>query len=116
MLLVAVSVANAGYLLTRRRKYHLMLRQVRSGHSSGPPILIPCPQDPLSSPNARSSPLDFSPPRLNRKPSWLETGSKFLWGLIWSSNANEEEKPVYMVQELNVWTPEYVKWSLRVFS
>ncbi|BGP14029.1 hypothetical protein JCM10213v2_001967 [Rhodosporidiobolus nylandii] len=93
--LILLSLANALYLATRRRKYQMVLRK-----------------DPLSSPNAKSTTLDFSPPR--KKASLSSALTKKARQLV--LGGSEEEAHAYPVQELNVWTPDYVKWSLRLFT
>ncbi|SCV68959.1 BQ2448_1979 [Microbotryum intermedium] len=101
ILLVLISLANAAYLFTRRRKYHLMLRK-----------------DPLASPNARSTSLDFKvPPNVATRPTRPGIFS-LLKGLTFakSKHSGIDEPKSFEVQELNVWTPEYVKWSLLIFS
>ncbi|GAA5859018.1 hypothetical protein JCM1840_003714 [Sporobolomyces johnsonii] len=92
VLLIAVSVGNALYLTSKRRKYTFTLRQ-----------------DPLASPNAKSTTLDFSPPR--SKPGLASQ----LKNLIWTT-APQDESHAYPVQELNAWTPENALWSLRLFT
>ncbi|GAA5855645.1 hypothetical protein JCM5353_005115 [Sporobolomyces roseus] len=92
LLLVAVSIANTMYLASRRRKYQLMLRK-----------------DPLSSPNARSATLRFAPQAPPKK-----TLIAKLKNYIWPTPI--EEPHSYPIQELHVWTPEYVLWSLRLFT
>lgn len=69
-------------------------------------------QDPLASPNARSSTLDFSParPRLGLTDS-LRKRVKAAFGKV-----DVVESHVYPIQELSVWTPERVLWSLRFFT
>ncbi|KAK4704496.1 hypothetical protein P7C70_g1711, partial [Phenoliferia sp. Uapishka_3] len=94
ILLVLISFANAAYLLTRRRRYHLVLRQ-----------------DPVSSPNARSAMLNFSPPKASL--SLIQTLKKKASNLL--GFGKEEEQHQYKIQQLDIWTPDYVKWSLRVF-
>lgn len=112
VLLVLISFGNAAYLFTRRRRYHLILRQVRLLSSLLLLQLTPTPQDPLASPNARTTTLDFSPPR---PPLGLvEKLKKRAYALIWTPE--EEERHEHKVQELDIWTPEYAKWSLRLFS
>ncbi|GAA6001072.1 hypothetical protein JCM10207_007400 [Rhodosporidiobolus poonsookiae] len=93
--LILLSVANATYLATRRRKYVMALRK-----------------DPISSPNAKSTTLDFSPTK--KKQTFGEALKARAKQLIWS--APPEEPHVYPVQELDVWTPDYFKWSLRLFT
>ncbi|BGP38100.1 hypothetical protein JCM10450v2_002031 [Rhodotorula kratochvilovae] len=95
VLFVLISVANAAYLVSRRRKYQMVLRK-----------------DPLASPNARTSTLDFSPskPRSSLTDS-IKKRVKAALGKV-----EVEESHIYPVQELNVWTPERVLWSLRFFS
>ncbi|GAA5877504.1 hypothetical protein JCM8547_000175, partial [Rhodosporidiobolus lusitaniae] len=95
VLLIFVSLANAAYLASRKRKYTLVLRK-----------------DPLSSPNAKSTTLNFSPSK--KRDSLLEALKKKAKSLIWKV---EEEAPhVYPVQGLDVWTPDHVKWSVRMFT
>jgi hypothetical protein len=96
LLLVLVSLGNAWYLFTRRRKYTLVLRK-----------------DPLASPNARSTTLDFASSEeqttLFRR---LKQAALRKVGL-----ASPPEAPnTFQVQELNVWTPDYYAWSLRLFT
>ncbi|GAA6026869.1 hypothetical protein JCM8097_005920 [Rhodosporidiobolus ruineniae] len=95
ILLVLASLANAVYLATRRRKYTMVLRK-----------------DPVASPNAKSTTLDFSPTK--RKVGVVQSIKDSAKRLIWRSA--EEEPHQFQVQELDVWTPDYVKWSLRLFT
>ncbi|GAA6048928.1 hypothetical protein JCM3770_007123 [Rhodotorula araucariae] len=95
LLLVVISVANAAYLASRRRRYQMVLRK-----------------DPLASPNARTSTLDFSP----SKPRSTLAGALQKRVQAALGKADVHESHVYPVQELNVWTPERVLWSLRFFS
>ncbi|GAA5963071.1 hypothetical protein JCM21900_002225 [Sporobolomyces salmonicolor] len=92
VLLIAVSVGNALYLTRKRRAYTFTLRQ-----------------DPIASPNARSTTLDFSPTR--SRPGLVAQ----LKSLIWTT-APHDESPAYPVQELSAWTPENALWSLRLFT
>ncbi|BGP54032.1 hypothetical protein JCM8202v2_001604 [Rhodotorula sphaerocarpa] len=93
--LVLLSVANAAYLATRRRQYQMVLRR-----------------DPLSSPNARSAMLAFTPDRPPRSfAQKLRAKASELAG--WSSPPVPDAFPV---QELNVWVPDRAIWSLRVFT
>ncbi|GAA5970102.1 hypothetical protein JCM11641_000269 [Rhodosporidiobolus odoratus] len=95
VILILISLSNASYLATRRRRYQMVLRK-----------------DPLSSPNAKSTTLNFSPPRKKASlPSALATKARQL-----VFGAKEEEAHMYPVQQLSVWTPDYVKWSLRFFA
>lgn len=84
------------YLFSRRRKYTLVLKK-----------------DPLASPNARAATLDFVTPA--QQPSWL---SRFKHAAAQRVGlASTPEAPhSFQVQELNVWTPDYVVWSLRLFT
>ncbi|GAA5829496.1 hypothetical protein JCM11251_000179 [Rhodosporidiobolus azoricus] len=93
--LILISLANALYLATRRRKYQMVLRR-----------------DPLSSPNAKSTQLEFSPTR--HRASAVQGFKTRVKRLIW--HTPEEEPHTFPVQELHVWTPDYVKWSLRFFT
>ncbi|KAM0753714.1 hypothetical protein T439DRAFT_162061 [Meredithblackwellia eburnea MCA 4105] len=95
VLLVLISVLNTIYLFSRRRRYNLVLRR-----------------DPLASPNARTATLDFSPPK--PKLTLSQSLRQQIWRLF-GRNPQETER-VYKVQQLDVWTPDYVKWSLRIFS
>ncbi|KAI5479571.1 hypothetical protein MNV49_003308 [Pseudohyphozyma bogoriensis] len=95
IILIIISVVNAAYLFTRRRKYHLMLRQ-----------------DPLSSPNAHATKIDFSPPR--PKLSMSDQLKKKAKALLWKSEP--ENFRSFPIQELDIWTPDYVKWSLHIFQ
>jgi hypothetical protein len=70
------------------------------------------PQDPLSSPNAKSTVLDFSPSKKNL--GVVESLKKKATGLIWKQKEDETHR--FQVQELDVWTPDYFKWSLRLFT
>ncbi|GAA6060551.1 hypothetical protein JCM10212_006915 [Sporobolomyces blumeae] len=90
--LVLLSVANAAYLASRRRKYQLVLRR-----------------DPLSSPNAKSIMLRFTP-ETPPKRSLYERVKDYVWPRA------VEEPHSYPIQELHVWTPDYVLWSLRLFT
>ncbi|BGP22957.1 hypothetical protein JCM10295v2_001848 [Rhodotorula toruloides] len=95
ILLILLSVGNAVYLASRRRKYQMVLRK-----------------DPIASPNARSAQLDFSPtkPRCSLADLFKQSVKNL-------ARRGQPEKPhVYPVQELDVWTPERVKWSLRIFT
>ncbi|GJN88413.1 hypothetical protein Rhopal_001379-T1 [Rhodotorula paludigena] len=96
VLLVLLSLANTVYLVSQRRKYQLVLRK-----------------DPIASPNARASTLDFSPSKKRRETlsAALKKKAKALVGMD-----VVEESHIYPVQELNVWTPERVLWSLRFFT
>jgi hypothetical protein len=69
------------------------------------------PQDPLASPNARATTLDFYP---HAKVGLYERLKKKAVGLIWKEE--EDEHQVFKVQQLDVWTPDYVKWSTRLFT
>ncbi|KAM0792532.1 hypothetical protein ACM66B_005201 [Microbotryomycetes sp. NB124-2] len=95
VLLILLSVANAAYLFSRRRKYQLVLRK-----------------DPLASPNARTANLDFA----------STTDTMTLFARIKRRVVNRFKTPRerapqhFQVQELSVWTPEYVQWSLRLFT
>ncbi|PRQ73959.1 hypothetical protein AAT19DRAFT_15526 [Rhodotorula toruloides] len=93
--LILLSVGNAVYLASRRRKYQMVLRK-----------------DPIASPNARSAQLDFSPTK--RRRSLANSVKQSVKNLVWRTQP--EEPHVYPVQELDVWTPERVKWSLRIFT
>ncbi|GAA5842163.1 hypothetical protein JCM3766R1_000023 [Sporobolomyces carnicolor] len=107
--LVLVSVANTLYLASRTRKYQLMLRK-----------------DPLSSPNAKAATLRFSreaaPPR--KRPLWSRATRHVLSKLGLGGTASSPTVPeregggprTFPIQELHVWTPEYVLWSLRFFT
>lgn len=44
----------------------------------------------------------------------VESLKKRATGLIWQQQV--EETHSYPVQELDVWTPDYFKWSLRIFT
>ncbi|GAA5920189.1 hypothetical protein JCM1841_006639 [Sporobolomyces salmonicolor] len=92
VLLIVVSVGNALYLTRKRRTYTFTLRQ-----------------DPIASPNARSTTLDFSPTR--SRPGLVAQ----LKNLIWTT-APQDASPAYPVQELSAWTPENALWSLRLFT
>ncbi|GAA5931749.1 Nur1/Mug154 family protein [Sporobolomyces koalae] len=92
--LVLVSVANTAYLASRRRKYQLMLRK-----------------DAPSSPNAKSAVLRFAP---HAPPKKSLTNTIRDW--IWRSSQQTQEPHAFPIQELYVWTPEYVLWSLRLFT
>lgn len=117
IILVLVSFANVAYLFTRRRRYHLVLHAVRPLNPKpiefGRPDVALCyHQDPLSSPNARTATLDFSPPK--PKLTLTQQLKKRAAALFWTSDAKEPH--LYKIQELDIWTPDYVKWSLRIFS
>lgn len=91
-----------------RQVSHFALRlRLLSSSQSFYPI-----QDPLSSPNASSSTLDFSAPR--PKSSILQSIKRKALNLIWSNQ--ESTGTILEIQQLDVWTPDYVKWSLRLFS
>ncbi|KPV76029.1 uncharacterized protein RHOBADRAFT_53029 [Rhodotorula graminis WP1] len=94
-LLILVSVGNSAYLASRRRKYQMVLRR-----------------DPLASPNARSTMLDFSPSK--RHVSFTESVRRRVKAAL--GKVEVEESHAYPVQELQVWTPERVLWSLRFFT
>lgn len=94
--LVLISIGNAVYLFSRRRKYTLVLRK-----------------DPLASPNARLTTLDFSsPPEKLSLLAQLKRAAARKLGLA----QKEDEPQSFQVQELDVWTPDYVVWSLRLFT
>ncbi|GAA5835540.1 hypothetical protein JCM9279_004575 [Rhodotorula babjevae] len=95
VLLIFVSLGNLAYLATRRRKYQMVLRR-----------------DPLASPNARSTTLDFSPSkhRLSLADS-IRRRVKAALGKV-----EVDESHAYPIQELSMWTPERVLWSLRFFT
>ncbi|KAK4053126.1 hypothetical protein OIV83_001861 [Microbotryomycetes sp. JL201] len=94
VVLVLLSVVNTAYLFSRRRKYQLVLRK-----------------DPLASPNARTANLDFA----------STTDTPTLFARIKRTVVNRFKTPrehtpqQFQVQELNVWTPDHVQWSLRLF-
>lgn len=109
-----VSFANAAYLFTRRRRYHLVLRQVRSTSGGLRLCVADDPlyqQDPISSPNARSAMLNFSPPK--PKLSLVQSLKHRVATLF--GYAEDDEPHQFQIQQLDVWTPDYVKWSLRIF-
>ncbi|KAK4058712.1 hypothetical protein OIO90_000156 [Microbotryomycetes sp. JL221] len=95
--LIVLSFANAAYLFSRRRKYQLVLRK-----------------DPLASPSARTGHLEFS--------SSTDTITLFqrLRKHVVNRFKTPKEKPShqrqFQVQELDIWTPDYVLWSLRIFT
>ncbi|GAA5890322.1 hypothetical protein JCM6882_008794 [Rhodosporidiobolus microsporus] len=93
--LILASLANALYLATRRRKYQMVLRR-----------------DPLASPNAKASTLEFSPSK--RKVGAVQAFTARIKQLI--GGTPDDEPHSFPVQELYVWTPDYVKWSLRFFT
>ncbi|GAA5904189.1 Nur1/Mug154 family protein [Sporobolomyces salmoneus] len=99
VVLVLISVGNAVYLASRRRKYQLMLRK-----------------DPLSSPNAKSATLRFSPQAPPKKPLLAQAKDFILTKIGFSPTEVAEEPHSFPIQELYVWTPEYVLWSLRLFT
>ncbi|GAA5989193.1 hypothetical protein JCM10908_001203 [Rhodotorula pacifica] len=94
--LILLSIANSAYLVTRRRKYQMVLRR-----------------DPLSSPNAKSAMLNFS-----RAQATTATRSERLRrkALEWIGWSKPEKAAAYPVQELNVWVPDHALWSLRLFT
>ncbi|GAA6011656.1 hypothetical protein JCM11491_004723 [Sporobolomyces phaffii] len=101
VVLVLVSVANAVYLATRTRKYQLMLRK-----------------DPLSSPNAKAAALRFAPPSAaGQNQTLLSRVRDYVWpSSHHGRSASEPEPHSFPIQELHVWTPEYVLWSVRLFT
>ncbi|GAA5947525.1 hypothetical protein JCM3765_001715 [Sporobolomyces pararoseus] len=101
LLLILISVVNTVYLASRRRKYQLMLRK-----------------DPLSSPNAKSATLRFSPqaPAATKKSLISKAKDFTLAKLGFAKNEVQAEPHSFPIQELYVWTPEYVLWSLRFFT
>ncbi|GAA5882537.1 hypothetical protein JCM16303_002031 [Sporobolomyces ruberrimus] len=96
--LILVSVANTAYLASRRRKYQLMLRK-----------------DPLSSPNAKAATLRFTDESTRTKKSLFSKVKAYVWSKA-TLRSSEPEPHTFPIQELHVWTPEYVLWSLRFFT
>lgn len=118
--LVLISLVNAAYLVTRRRKYQMVLRRVSCGSlnlAGASPELIVIPfgawQDPLSSPNAKAAMLTFAPDR--PAPTFAQKlRRQFLERFGWATP--EQEDAAFPVQELNVWVPDHAIWSLRLFT
>lgn len=120
VLLILVSMGNLAYLATRRRNYQMVLRRVSRRARTLEPVLLQglgadsgsFLQDPLASPNARSTTLDFSPSQ--RRLSLADSIRRRIKAAL--GKVDVEESHVYPIQELSVWTPERVLWSLRFFT
>ncbi|GAA5860572.1 hypothetical protein JCM3774_006210 [Rhodotorula dairenensis] len=100
--LVLLSIANAAYLASRRRKYQMVLRR-----------------DPLSSPNAKSTLLNFAPTRTRDHAGRAARLRRALLKLVgWSKPEQDAAATTttFPVQELNVWVPDHALWSLRLFT